>query len=60
MIPVHHQPASFSPENASFDHMVAHLHIHSEHCMGALKGHFQCLWGLQVNINNSDDYKKAC
>jgi hypothetical protein len=28
--------------------------------MDALKGHFQCLRGLRVNINNSDDHKKAC
>jgi len=59
MIPAHHQPALFQPENAMFDHAVAHLHIRSEHCMGALKGWFQCLWGLWVNINNTDDHKST-
>jgi DDE superfamily endonuclease len=60
MIPVHRQPALFFPENATFDHMVAHLRIRSEHCMGALKGCFQCLHGLRVNINNTGDHKRAC
>lgn len=43
-----------------FDKMVAQLRIRSEHCMGALKGRWQCLRGLRVTINNSDDHKKAC
>jgi hypothetical protein len=45
-IPVHKQPASLRPENAAFDHVVSHLRVCSEHCMGALKGCFQCLCGL--------------
>ena len=43
MIPVHRQPASFIPENTLFDKFVSHIRVHSEHCMGALKGHFQSL-----------------
>lgn len=27
--------------------------------MGALKGHFQCLRGLQVNINSNSEHAKA-
>jgi len=28
--------------------------------MGALKGRFQCLRGLRVNINSNSDHIKAC
>jgi hypothetical protein len=28
--------------------------------MGALKGRFQCLRGLRVMINNTDDHREAC
>jgi hypothetical protein len=28
--------------------------------MGALKGRFQCLRGLRVNINSSKDHAEAC
>jgi len=42
-IPVHKKPASLDPANTFFDMLVAHLRIRSEHCMGALKGHFQSL-----------------
>ena len=28
--------------------------------MGALKGRFQCLRGLRVNINTPDDHIRAC
>ncbi|KAG2055033.1 hypothetical protein BDR06DRAFT_867627, partial [Suillus hirtellus] len=42
-MPVHKQPASLLPENILFDKAVAHLRVCSEHCMGALKGHWQCL-----------------
>jgi len=42
-IPVHKKPASDDPANALFDKTIAHLRVRSEHCMGALKGRFQCL-----------------
>lgn len=38
VIPVHCQPASFIPENATFDKAVSHVWVRLEHCMGALKG----------------------
>ncbi|RXW14818.1 hypothetical protein EST38_g11040 [Candolleomyces aberdarensis] len=60
VIPVHRQPASFKPENKFFDRVVAGLRVRSEHCMGALKGRFQCLRGLRVNINSAEDHKRAC
>ena len=42
-----------------FDRVVSYLRVHSEHCMGALKGRFQCLCGLRVNIKSNEDHKKA-
>lgn len=59
-IPVHHKPASFWCQNTIFDKAIAHIHVCSEHCMGALKGCFQCLWGLCVNINSLEDHIHAC
>ena len=47
------------PANTIFDHVVAHLCVQSEHCMGALKGRFQCLCGLQVNIGSNLEHAKA-
>ena len=58
-IPVHKKPASLLPEYAVFDWAIANLHIRSEHCMGALKGRFQCPHGLQVTINNKQQHIAA-
>ncbi|KAF4614110.1 hypothetical protein D9613_008205 [Agrocybe pediades] len=59
-IPVHKKPASLDPKNALFDKFVAFLRVRSEHCMGALKGRFQCLRGLRVTINSNEDHYQAC
>jgi len=59
-IPVHKKPASDDPANALFDKTVAHLRVRSEHCMGALKGRFQCLRGLRITINSKRDHHFAC
>jgi len=59
-IPVHKKPASLNPVNTFFDMLVAHLHVWSEHCMGALKGHFQSLCGLQISINSKKEHYLAC
>jgi hypothetical protein len=59
-IPVHKKPASLDPANALFDHVLAHLRVRSEHCMGALKGRFQCLRGLRCNITSNAEHYKAC
>ncbi|KIK92197.1 hypothetical protein PAXRUDRAFT_794050 [Paxillus rubicundulus Ve08.2h10] len=45
-IPVHKWPAALLAENTIFDSAVANLRVQSEHCMGALKGWWQCLQGL--------------
>lgn len=58
-IPVHKRPAADIRENRIFDKAVAHLRVRSEHCMGALKGRFQCLRGLRVNINSPQDHIQA-
>ena len=60
MIPVHKKPASLIRENAIFDRAVSHIRVRSEHCMGALKGCFQCLRGLRVSIKTPEDHFKAC
>jgi len=59
-IPVHQKPASLQRENTIFDKAVAHLCVRFEHCMGALKGRFQCLRGLHISINSPDDHVQAC
>jgi hypothetical protein len=59
-IPVHKKPASLEPMNALFDKVVASLRVRSEHCMGALKGRFQCLRGLRVHIDSNKDHYEAC
>jgi hypothetical protein len=58
-IPVHKQPASSIYENTLFDGVVSHLRVRSEHCIGVLKGRFQCLRGLRVNINSNKDHVDA-
>ncbi|KIO22285.1 hypothetical protein M407DRAFT_43965, partial [Tulasnella calospora MUT 4182] len=60
VIPVHKKPASDNPLNAQFDATVAQLRIRSEHCMGALKGHWQSLRGLRIVINRKRDHDTAC
>ncbi|KDQ22713.1 hypothetical protein PLEOSDRAFT_15245, partial [Pleurotus ostreatus PC15] len=60
MIPVHKEPASSIWYNQKFDKAVSHLRVRSEHCMGVLKGWFQCLRGLRVHINTSADHVRAC
>lgn len=60
MIPVHKEPASLQFPNTVFDGAVSRIRVRSEHCMGALKGRFQCLRGLRVNIKGPDTHKEAC
>lgn len=59
-IPVHKEPASLRRENSIFDRAVSHVRVRSEHCMGALKGRFQCLRGLRVDIKTNQDHIDAC
>ena len=58
-IPVHKRSASLDPANSLFDRVLAQLRVRSEHCMGALKGRFQCLRGLRVNINSNSEHAYA-
>lgn len=59
-IAVHKKPGNLKPENIIFDKQASNICVRSEHCMGALKGHFQCLKGLRVQINSNTDHIKAC
>ena len=59
-IPIHKEPANRIPANAKFDKVVSHLRVRSEHCIGALKGRFQCLRGLRVLIRDNEDHIRAC
>ena len=43
-----------------FDHAVSHLRVRFKHCMGALKGQFQCPQGLYVDIISNSDHVQAC
>jgi hypothetical protein len=38
---------------------VSRLRVRSEHCIGELKGRFQCLRGLRVLINSYEDHVRA-
>lgn len=60
VIPVYKRPASLIPENTIFDGAVSSIRVRSEHCLGAIKGRFQCLRGLRININSNSDHIKAC
>lgn len=55
-IPVHKEPASRLRSNTLFDIQVSRLRVRSEHCIGELKGRFQCLRGLRVSINSYEDH----
>ena len=59
-VSIHKRPASLLPENALFDKTTSRLRVRSEHCMGALKGRFQCLRGLRINIMSNEDHIAAC
>jgi hypothetical protein len=58
-IPVHKEPASRLRSNTIFDIQVSRLRVRSEHCIGELKGRFQCLRGLRVLINSHEDHIRA-
>ena len=58
-IPVHKEPASWLWSNTIFDAQVSQLWAQSEHCIGELKGWFQCLCGLRVSINSYKDHVHA-
>ena len=53
------KPESNDPDNAIFNNHVSILRIRSEHAIGFLKGRFQSLKGLRVNISNEKSHKFA-
>jgi hypothetical protein len=60
VIPIHKRPAADIPENARFDQAVSQIRVRCEHCMGALKGRWQCLRGLRLSINSQHEHVAAC
>ena len=45
------RPEKDEDSNNTFNYYVSKVCIHSEHCVGFLKGHWQSLRGLRVHIN---------
>jgi hypothetical protein len=60
MMPVHKRPAADIPANQVYDKAVSRLRVRSEHCIGALKGRWQCLRGLRVDISSPENHVRAC
>jgi hypothetical protein len=53
------KPESIQPDNAIFNNHVSMVRIRSEHAIGFLKGRFQSLKGLRVNIKDEASHKFA-
>ena len=48
------RPEKETEENTEYNYYLSKVCIHSEHCMGFLKGHWPSLWGLRVKIHNEE------
>jgi len=53
------KPESDLPGNETFNNHVSIVRIRSEHAIGFLKGRFQSLKGLRINIRNEEGHKFA-
>ncbi|PPQ74561.1 hypothetical protein CVT24_004353 [Panaeolus cyanescens] len=53
------QPDSNIPQNEIFNTVLSSVRIKSENCIGFLKGRFQSLKGLRINIVNEKTHKYA-
>lgn len=53
------KPESEEPENSIYNNYVSKICIHSEHAIGFLKGRFQSLKGLRVNIHDKASHRFA-
>ena len=58
MIPYKH-PNNHSQENREFNYHLSCVRIRCEHTIGYLKGRFQCLRELRIQINNRKDFVYA-
>ncbi|KAF8576129.1 hypothetical protein K439DRAFT_1649368 [Ramaria rubella] len=45
------RPDKDLPENAKYNYYVSRVHVHSEHCVGFLKGRWSSLRGLRLHID---------
>ncbi|KJA12826.1 hypothetical protein HYPSUDRAFT_96761, partial [Hypholoma sublateritium FD-334 SS-4] len=53
------KPESDLPDNAVYNNHVSMVRIRSEHTIGFLKGRFQSLKGLRINIKDEASHKFA-
>ena len=53
------KPERDIPENEEFNNHLSMVHIHSEHAIGFLKGHFHLLKHLQLHISDEQSHKFA-
>lgn len=53
------KPESDAPDNTEFNHQVSMLRIWSEHAIGFLKGRFQSLKSLRLQIKDEKTHKFA-
>jgi hypothetical protein len=59
LIAPYKKPERDLPDNTSFNNHVSMVRIRSEHAIGFLKGRFQSLKRLRVNIRNEKSHKLA-
>ncbi|KAF7310164.1 DDE Tnp4 domain-containing protein [Mycena indigotica] len=60
MIPMFRSPAADLAVNHLFCATLSALRVRSEHCMGAIKGRWQCLKGLRTSIAKKRHHVEAC
>lgn len=60
LIAPYKKPLRNLPENETFNRHVSRVRIRSEHAIGYIKGHFQSLKGLRVNIKDRATHHFAC
>ena len=53
------RPEKDEDNNNTFNYYVSRVRVHSEHCVGFLKGRWQSLRGLRVRINQSNHLQYA-
>ncbi|KDQ52058.1 hypothetical protein JAAARDRAFT_91379, partial [Jaapia argillacea MUCL 33604] len=59
MVSPYKKPERDLPNNEVFNNHVSMVRIRSEHAIGFLKGHFQSLKSLRVNIKDETSHKFA-
>ena len=52
VITIYKRPEKLQVDNATFNYWVSWVHMRSKHCIGFLKGQFNSLRGLWIQINS--------